>query len=173
MRPNPVNLSTRAALAGLLVAAASAACAPPTVYDTELRPVRDPIILASVGNGWLAVDSTANGVRAVLEIQVEGSEAAADYVSLHVPRLHCSASGEHLPARVRTEAPRCPIPPQARPECTGGSAGACRAARVLVTPSCLYTIRAEFLFDRVPHLDASHYLTFGQSETPVVWAKSP
>lgn len=173
MRPNRHHPFDRHAIAGLATVIALAACGPPMLYDTDLRPVRDPIIVASVGNGWLAVDSTAAGVRAVLELQMEGSDAAAEYVSLHVPRLHCR-TGAHFPARVRTEQPRCPAGARPPRECADGtSSGACDDAPVLASPTCLYTVRAEFLFDRVPHFDASHYLTFGQSETPVVWARSP
>lgn len=174
MRPNPLHAPDRRSIAGLALALGIAACGPPTLYDTDLRPVRDPIIVASVGNGWLAVDSTDAGVRAVLEMQMEGSEAAAEYVTLHVPRLHCRASGAHFPTRVRTDEPRCPAPAPAAERCDrDASPETCVGAPVLASPTCLYTVRAEFLFDRVPHLDASHYLTFGQSEVRVVWARSP
>lgn len=174
MRPNPLHPAARGSIAGLALAVGVTACGPPTLYDTDLRPVRNPIIIASVGNGWLAVDSTEAGVRAVLELQMEGSDAAEEYVALHVPRLHCRASGAHFPARVRTEKARCPAPTAIQSECVdGASPEACRDALVLASPTCLYTVRAEFLFERVPHLDASHYLTFGQSEAPVVWARTP
>jgi len=174
MRPNPLHPPDRGSIARLALALGIAACGPPTLYDTDLRPVRNPIIVASVGNGRLAVDSTDAGVRAVLELHVEGSDAAAEYLALHVPRLHCSASGAHFPVRVRTEEPRCPARAPAADRCARDAApGTCAETRVLASPTCLYTVRAEFLFDRVPHLDASHYLTFGQTEAPVVWARSP
>ena len=40
------------------------ACGPPVLYDTDLEPVRNPLIVASVENGWMAVDSSEAGVRA-------------------------------------------------------------------------------------------------------------
>ena len=45
-------------------------CGPPILYDADRRPVRDPLMMASLEGGWLAVDSAADGLRAVLELQV-------------------------------------------------------------------------------------------------------
>jgi hypothetical protein len=151
------------------------ACGPPVIYDTEHNPVIRPLIVASVDNGWLAVDSTALGIRAVVELQMEGPTGASDYVMLHIPTLHCTVSGEHLPSRVLREDPVCPAP-TARPiQCPDGAApDECQRLRNEADLNCLYTIRAEFLFDRMPHLDEnSHFFTFGQTDQAVRWAKSP
>lgn len=174
MPTNEPPRRSAAALGAFLVGVSAAGCGPPVIFDTDLRPVRNPVIMASVGSGWLAVDSTEAGVRAVLEVQLEGPTAAADYVTLHVPRLHCRLSGEHYPARVRNSEPRCPAPGPPPSACIEGSSPeACRSSEEVVQQTCLYTVRAEFLFERIPHLDESHFLTFGQSDVPVVWAKRP
>ncbi len=64
-----------------------ASCGPVIVYDTRLQPVRDPVLLASVENGWLAIDSTASGVRGVLELWIETHARTLDYVDLYVRTL--------------------------------------------------------------------------------------
>ena len=77
----PITLLGVAAISVLVVA-----CGPPVIYDTANRPVRNPLITASVDNGWLAVDSTEAGIRVVVELQLEGPASAADFVSLHLLR---------------------------------------------------------------------------------------
>lgn len=150
------------------------ACGPPVIYDTDLRPVRNPLVTASVDNGWLAVDSTDIGIRVVLELRLEGPPETAEYLSLHVPVLHCTVSGQHLPARLLREEPNCPGPRPVRcPE--GSSPEECErlAQEQEAEEICVFTIRAEFLFDEMPHLDENrHYFTFAQSDKPVRWAKA-
>lgn len=172
MRSSVSIRSGRRWLPGLLVAVA--ACGPPTIYDVDLHPVHAPRIMASVGNGWFAVDSTAAGIRGVLELQVEGPPAAARYVALHVPALRCSSSGLHQPTRIRREAPTCttPVPTDA---CSPHEveSGACARMFGPRPETCLHVVRAEFSFDRMPHLDESHYVTFAQTETAVRWVENP
>ncbi|MDX1579373.1 MAG: hypothetical protein R3266_12880 [Gemmatimonadota bacterium] len=153
-------------------AAVISGCGPPVLYDTDLQPVRNPLITASVENGWLAVDSTEAGVRAVLELQVEASEIASEYVALHVPTLHCSSRGVHEPAKVRHGQPVC-SPPDPALYCspTEREAGDCPQALTQLPETCVYTVRAEYAFERVPHLDESHYFTFAQRATPIYWTR--
>ncbi len=169
---HPTRSFARAIRLASVAAAAGTACGPPVLYDTELRPVRRPIIVAAVDHGWLAIDSTENGVRGVLELQFEGPPEAAEYVTRHLPRLHCESKGDHLPVRVRREPPSCPAPATPPPECLEGtSPERCLALREAATPACLFTVRAEFEFSRMPHLDENHYFTFGQHQTPLHWAR--
>ena len=155
-------------------AAVSAACSPRMIYDTSLQPVRNPLVTASVENGWLAVDSTDAGIRAVLELEMEAPAATAEFVTLHEPRLHCTVSGEHRPAKWISEAPRCPTPqPQALRCPAEYTPEECDRFRREEIPLCLYTVRAEFFFSQMPHLDENtHYFTFAQSDTPVEWVKA-
>lgn len=148
-------------------------CGPPVIYDTSHRVVRSPIVTASVDNGWLAVDETEDGVRAVVQLELKGPAEAADYVPLHSLRFHCS-SGEHMPSSVSADEPRCPAagaqamlcPPDVSPD-------VCEAMRRDAEQTCLYTIRAEFHFGQMPHLDENqHFFTFGQTEQAVHWAKA-
>ncbi len=152
-----------------------AACGPPVIYDTELIPVRNPLITASVENGWLAVDSTEAGYRAVLELQIEGAPVASEYVTLHTPELRCSSRGVHRPVKVLHETPVCTTVQPSALDCSPGQreAGLCQAAVTDETESCLFVVRAEYLFEQVPHLDESHYFTFAQTETPVYWTRRP
>ena len=150
------------------------ACGPPVIYDTAHRPVRNPLITASVDNGWLAVDSTEAGIRVVVELQLEGPADAADFVSLHLLRLHCTVSGEHLPAKILQEEPRCPTPVSRPIRCPEGTPPEeCDRIREEAEQSCVFTIRAEFMFDQMPHLDENrHFFTFGQTDQPIRWAKA-
>lgn len=155
-------------------AAAFQACSPHVVYDTSMQPVRAPLVTASVENGWMAVDSTDAGIRAVLELEMEAPAATAEFVTLHVPRLHCTISGEHMPAKVMREAPRCPTQPLAPARCPADfTPEECDRYREEEVPYCTYTVRAEFFFAQMPHLDENtHYFTFAQSDTPVQWVKA-
>ena len=149
------------------------ACGPPLVYDTDLRPVRDPLLVASVDYGWLAVDSTETGVRVVLQLEFEAPRETSEYLTLHVPALRCATEGIHYPDELRREAPICPSPASDPPDCQvePGQSGPCpiRAGRNM--ESCLHVVRAVFYFPRMPHFDDSHYFTFGQTNTPVRWTR--
>jgi len=153
-------------------ALALAACGPPVIYDTDLVAVRHPLVTASVDNGWLAVDSTEAGIRAVLELRFEGPPETAETLDLHVPALHCALSGQHLPVKLLREEPSCPGPIPVR--CLeGNSSEECERFVEEQQRDCVFTIRAEFLFDAMPHLDDNiHYFTFAQSDKPVRWARA-
>lgn len=168
------TMGRKAALRLAAIPFVMVACGPPIIYDTSHRQVRDPLITAAVDNGWLAVDSTGNAVRVVVELQMEGPSDASDYVGLHLLRFHCSVSGEHIPAKVLREAPSCPVPGAPPMRCPDGtSIEECEAIRVDAEQNCLYTIRAEFLFDEMPHLDENeHFFTFGQTDQPIRWTRS-
>lgn len=152
---------------------AVASCGPPVLYDTDMRPVRSPIIVASVGNGWLAVDSTSAGVRAVLELQMEAPLESSQFVTLHTPTLHCSSKGEHRPSKVMREEPICRT--AEAPSCSPSQreSGQCQAMLEQRSLTCLHVVRAEFTFERVPHLTESHYFTFAQTDTPIHWTRRP
>jgi len=161
----------RPAIGATAFVVAAAACGSHVVYDTSLTPVRNPLVTASVENGWLVVDSTDIGLRAVLELQLEGPNATDEYVALHVPTLHCTVSGEHVPAKLLREPPRCEQRPVAPLTCpTGTTPEECDRLRRQEERVCIYTIRAEFLFGEMPHLNENtHYFTFAQTDAPVNW----
>lgn len=148
------------------------ACGPPVIYDTSNVAVRDPLVTASVDNGWLAVDSVGTDVRVVVELHLEGPLDASNVLPLHLLRMHCAVSGEHVPAKVSQEEPRCPTPGAPPRECPAGmTPGECDALRA-ADENCLFTIRAEFMFDEMPHLDENgHFFTFGQTDQPIRWTR--
>lgn len=148
------------------------ACGPPVVRDTSLRPVTDPALLAAVGeHGWLAIDSTEHGARAVLELRLETSGTATPPLALHTPKLHCATEGTHFPVVVRREPPVCWTPPPEAGACRMGAeaAGVCRGVAD-GGRRCLQVIRAEFHFRHLPALDDRVYFTIGQQSTPTRWA---
>ncbi len=166
--------SFRNASKALLSVVVVSACGAPVIYDASLQPVRNPLIVASVDNGRLAVDSTEAGIRAVLELQLDGPGAADEFVQLHVPKLHCTVSGEHIPSKVLREEPKCASRPIMTVSCpTGFTPEECDAYRQQETELCTYTIRAEFLFAEMPHLDENtHFFTFSRTDSPVYWTRA-
>ena len=167
-------ITFRHATSTLLCAVAAGACGAPMIYDASMQPVRNPLVVASVDNGRMAVDSTEAGIRAVLELQLEGPGSADEFVEFHVPKLHCTISGEHIPAKVFREKPRCATRPLTTGVCpTGFTPEECDAYRQQGAETCMYTIRAEFLFAEMPHLDENtHYFTFARTDAPVYWTKT-
>ena len=162
---------TGSALGAFACAATLAACATHTIYDTYGVPVRSPLVTATVENGWLAVDSTDMGIRAVVELQLESSTISEEYVELHVPRLHCTVSGDHVPSRLLREPPRCTSRSVGTIVCpTDATPEECDRVRQQGEQVCIYTIRAEFLFAEMPHLNENtHFFTFAQTDAPVNW----
>lgn len=162
---------TGSVLGAFACAASFAACATHTIYDTYGVAVRNPLVTATVDNGWLAVDSTDAGIRAVVELQLESPSAADEFVELHVPKLHCTVSGDHVPWRLVRELPRCTSRPIGALACpTGATPEECDRLRQAEEQVCIYTIRAEFLFAEMPHLNENtHFFTFAQVDAPVRW----
>lgn len=150
-----------------------ASCGPVIVYDTRLQPVQDPVRIASVENGRLAIDSTSAGIRGVLELWIETDARAFDHDPLEVPTLRCDAHGLHLPVRIRREEVVCSPPPPSMQDCrrVGSEGGTCDAYVVSGGDRCIQTVRAEFDFRNVPPLDEHLTLAFGEWSTPVHWAR--
>ena len=67
------------------------------------------------------------------------------------------------------EEPRCATPGSRPVECPeGATPEECDAIREQAQQNCLFTIRAEFMFDQMPHLDENqHFFTFGQTDQPI------
>jgi hypothetical protein len=150
-----------------------ASCGPVIIYDTRLQPVVDPVRVASVENGRLAIDSTPAGIRGVLELWIETDARTLDHDAVDVPTLRCEAEGLHLPIRIRREEAVCsPVPPSMQ-DCqrVGGDGEPCDAYFVAGADRCVQMLRAEFQFRHVPKLDGRLTLAFGQRATPVQWAR--
>lgn len=162
-----------AIVTGIAFGSTIVGCSQRVIYDTQLRPVRDPVLVASVDYGWLAVDTTGTGARAVLQLEIEAPAEAAEYLERHVPTLRCIADDVHRPTKIRQEAPVCPAAREPLESCTPEDQAAGRCA--LENPAeirCVHVVRAEFEFEQVPHLDEStHWFTFDQRETEVRWAR--
>lgn len=127
------------ATAGLVgLVGAATACGPPTLFDTELRPVREPAFVLPVPHGWAAVDTASERPRGVLELSLEADHRAVGE-RWAVPVLECPAKHLHRADRARRDGPHCLS--LRREWCQKGEG--CGAA-VDAPDRCIYLIRAEY-----------------------------
>jgi len=133
----------------LLVAAA--ACGPPVIYDTHGRAVSEPEYMAAVDGGWLAVDSSAAGIRAVLELKVAAPEGRAVTWEPAGLQLWTGKSYPVLPTRLKQGALRC-WPTTGRAPCRGNAAelDGCPVDVRREQQDCYYTLCAEFPLAELP-----------------------
>lgn len=150
-----------------------AACGPPTIYDAAFEPVREPLLIADLGDGWLAMDSTDAGLRAVLQVEVPvGAEDGEPRLARELG-LRCRSRGLDLPVRVRQEPPICEPAPPRRWECLSrfGDPEICRHYSTART-RCYAVVHAEFLFRSVPEPNDSVFLIVGDRPLSAVhWSR--
>src|ERR1044071_9195777 len=82
---------------------AIAACGGARMYDVDLQPLREPRVLMAVDGGWFALDSSARGVRALIELQIPIASGDSSFTRDLLPRLACGTDGAKLPERVRVD----------------------------------------------------------------------
>ncbi|UCC71897.1 MAG: hypothetical protein JSV86_16225 [Gemmatimonadota bacterium] len=150
-------------LTPIVLLAAAVACGPPVLYDTAGRPVKDPMLMAQVDGLWLAVDSSAAGVRAVLEVQVVapgGQLKSWDRTDLE---LWTGAAVPLSPARLREGNVRCwPTSPWgARCRTNTVDESACAPQMQPREAECYYILCAEFALERVPSPGESIVVNLG------------
>jgi hypothetical protein len=136
----------------ILLLAAAAGCGTPMLYDVAGQPLKEPEFIAQAGGLWLAVDSSAAGVRAVVEIQVaapDGQKQAWDVSGL---RLWTGKGPALAPARVRQSNVRCwPQAPKGG-RCRGNpnDPESCTWQMQPGEAECYYTLCAEFALEQLP-----------------------
>jgi hypothetical protein len=145
----------------------AAACGPPVIYDTDGRPVAEPAFMASVDGGWLAVDSSDGGVRAILEVRVpvpEGDVVGLDQTDLHL----WTGSGYPVsPVRLNQGSLQCRPSVLDRVECQGkyGDPQACPREGQADAQECYYLLCAEFSLLKLPSVYDPVVLSLGGSLT--------
>ncbi len=120
-------------------------CAPMVPLDVDGRPIPHPLLVGTFEAGVIAVDSTPQGLRFVVEWAVQAREGTLRVVgSLPVVNVGATAIS---PSRVRTEPPACLA---ASNEARSGSWGERGAVRVnqpglgARDGECITVVRAEY-----------------------------
>jgi len=156
-----------------LLAFSVAGCGSPALVDVDGRPLRRPLLIARLADGWVAVDSSAAGARAVLELRAETPRD--DVPPWQVGGLHLQfSSGQPLkPARVRCDAPKCspPRPQSAEPPTEREVPEVEETAETVAEETCLHVVRAEFRLPQVPTPADSLTLKIGESVTLLAWQR--
>lgn len=153
--------AVRIAMALQLVA--GAACGPPTLLDTDLRPVHEPAFLLPVPYGWVAVDTAADRTRVIVELHVD-TDRAAGREHWPAPTLECPAKHLHRADRVRRDGPYC-FPAPEREGCPDGAACGLELRR---PERCTYLVRAEFRLHVPPAAGDTLTLVTGRWRAPRV-----
>ncbi len=105
----------------LALAVALAACAAPALVDVDGQRLERPLLVAGVHNGWVAVDSSAGGVRAVLELRAETRPPETPPWEEDGLTLQFAGYPAIAPARLRCEEPRCCRPALGEVGCPRGA----------------------------------------------------
>ncbi len=128
------------------------ACGPTRLLHLDGEPFVPRLPLVQLDGGWLAVDSCAKGIHALLELEVEAGEQAPVSGMPVAARLRYDAAGlrlAHRPRYARVDGPLC------------WNEGPFQKQDVWETRHCVYLLRAQFVLDRLPapgdlvHLDYS------------------
>ncbi len=145
----------------------AAACGPPMLYDPAGQPVREPEFVAQAGGLWLAVDSSAAGIRAVVEIQMAAPEGRIQTWDRTGLKLWTGSGPAISPVRLRQGSVRCwPTAPRGVP--CGANPDDPRVCRWQVEPlgaECYYIVCAEFTLERLPDPADPVVLNMGGSLT--------
>jgi len=139
-------------LSPILLLAAAAGCSTPMLYDAAGKPVKEPELIAQAGGLWLAVDSSAAGIRAVVEIQVAapgGQKRTWDVAGL---RLWTGSGPALSPVRVRQSNVRCwpDAPRGAQCRVNPEDPKACVWQMQPGEAECYYVLCAEFALEQLP-----------------------
>ncbi len=145
---------------------------PRTLVDPLGRPVPHPILVAPVEGGWIVIDSSAVGVRAVAELTRVLTNAARQGDGT-VPLLYCSGRGSPLgPVRAHSEPVTCPTAPS-RAACDRPSQqnSPCAYPNDGITHSCSQVVHVEYRLDAVPTVGDSLTLDLGDRISRSRWTR--
>jgi hypothetical protein len=163
MRPVPFGIAC-------LAATALAACTAPALVDVDGRPLQSPVLVASIANGWVAVDSGPAGTRAVLALHAEVPRT--DHQPLEIAGLQLRFGADSIPpSRLHCEVPascRSVKKPVEDPDEAGVEEPADHREEA-VDEMCVHIVRAEFLLPRVPTPRDPVVLIIGDSSTRLEW----
>jgi hypothetical protein len=140
-------------LSPILLLAAAAGCATPILYDAAGRPVKEPEFQAQADWLWLAVDSSAEGVRAVVEMQMAAPGGEVRSWDASGLRLWTGDGPPLAPERIRRSNVRCwPDAPRGA-QCRGtpNDPKSCTWQMQPWESECYYILCAEFALERLPN----------------------
>jgi len=173
-RPPSRSTILRATVCTFLSAAGvmSLACRPPALIDPLGQPVSRPLLIASIEYGSAVIDSSSEGVRAIVEFTrtLPDSTYKEDGA---VPLLRCSGRGAPLlPVRARSE----PITCNERPPAAGcGGAGQanapCNYPNRRIGRLCSQVLHLEYRLDAVPNIGDSLTLQVGDRLSRSRWTR--
>ena len=153
--------------AGLL----SVGCRPPALIDPLGHPVSRPMLVASLENGRIVIDSSSDGVRAVVELMRTLPDSTYRGEGA-IPWLRCSARGSPLaPFRARSEPVTCHEPTGAgcaRPEQPNIS---CAQPNRRIEGTCSQVLHLEYRLDAVPSVGDSLALQLGSRISRSHWTR--
>jgi hypothetical protein len=164
----PPGRSTLAFLVGaaLLSALWSAGCGQ-KFYDVSGSPLGATLVTAPIENGWIAVDSTAAGARAVLQLEAEAEHGTLPWDLAEMALLF--GSDTIPPTRMRSEESavcrRVTRPVQSPNEREVAEL----ADRDEVVEVCDHVVRAEFILPAVPTPADSVVLRLAETTIPLRW----
>ena len=157
-------------LAALGATAWLVGCGTPTLIDLDGRPLKEPELLACVQGGWLAVDSSDSGIRAVLKMRGESDAVDRTPWDLSTLELRVGAEDPVAPSRLSNEDPRCSAAkPRSAEPAREAQAEAADRPPAETGLRCLHVVRVEFILPRLPTADDSVTLKVGDKTSPVRW----
>lgn len=134
----------------------SLACRPPTLIDPLGRPVFRPLLVASVDYGRLVIDSSSDGIRAIVELTRMLPDSTYERAGT-VPLLRCSARGTLLaPVRASSEPMTCnPRPTAAGCTRAGQTNVPCDYPNNRIVRACSQVLHLEYRLDAAPSVGDS------------------
>jgi len=154
----------------MLLALGLAACTPQFQHldGTALHPIAPPL---AIDKGWLVVDSSARGVQALVELQLETEDLDVHPLDLERISLRFSSSDRWQSGRVRVEGPICAWSGSGRLQepRTGSPDHEVNRVQYGGEQRCMYIVRAQFDLDRLPTPGDSVVVSYGQHLTHLAW----
>src|SRR6266571_2539965 len=146
--------------AGLL----SVGCRPPALIDPLGHPVSRPMLVASLEDGRIVIDSPGDGVRAVVELMRTLPDSTYRGEGA-IPWLRCSARGSPLaPFRARSEPVTCHEP-------TGAGCARPEQPNSRIEGTCSQVLHLEYRLDAVPSVGDSLALQLGSRISRSHWTR--
>ncbi|UCC47336.1 MAG: hypothetical protein JSV41_07420 [Gemmatimonadota bacterium] len=152
---------------GALLVLLAAACGSPVVFDTAGRPVAEPKLMARADGLVLVVDSSAAGIRAVLQLRIDAPEGSILHWERTGLRLWTGSRPAVGPAHLRQGPLRCwpSVSDRARCRERYGDTEVCVYGVQPGEAECYYILSAEFPLKELPNPKDPVLLSVGGSLT--------
>jgi len=142
-------------------------CGMARVIDPAGLPVRRPLLVAAVADGWIVVDSAPSGLRAVVELTSRAWPEGVARSERERPVLRCAGGLAAAATRFQRELLVCREASGAR-QCGAGQPCANGTTDGL---GCAQVVRAEFPLDRLPRAGDSLTLVDGDRTSGARWSR--